>query len=87
MIDDALERIAHELAGEDGCCMCIDDDTQRCCMTDRARAILAVVLTEIDKCGLEAGAYTGVLAIFAMKNGIEFEHVRLLADDKRSNVP
>lgn len=86
MIDDALERIAHELAGEDGCCMFFDHDTRRCCMTDKARAILAVTLREIDKCGLEAGAYTGVLTIFAMKNGIEFEHAKL-ADDKQSNVP
>lgn len=71
MIDDALDRIARELAG-DGCCGIVDHDG-RCCMTDRARSVLATVLHEIDFCGLMSGSYTGVLDVFAKTNGLIFE--------------
>jgi hypothetical protein len=73
--DDALQRIAKALAGDDGCC-CLWDIDGRCCMTDKARLVIAVMLHEIDACGLEAGAYTGVLDIFARRNGVEFEHAK-----------
>ncbi len=73
MPDDALERIARNMA-EEGCSRCFGDDSEeRCCMTDNARRVVAVVLSEIDKCGIAAGAYTGVLEIFARRNGIEYE--------------
>lgn len=69
---DALERIARELTGENGCCQLFDPDG-RCCMTDRARSVLATVLHEIDCCGFKSGMYTGVLDVFAKKNGLTFE--------------
>lgn len=46
--NDVLEDVALSIAGEDGCCDVRETDG-RCCMTDRARAALAVIEA---RCGL-----------------------------------
>ena len=40
--DDLLEAVARAMAGEGGCCRITDIDG-RCCMTERARKVLAVI--------------------------------------------
>lgn len=75
--DDLLQAVAVAMAGEDGCCRVWREDG-RCCMTENAERVLAValprVLEDIAMCGLRAGSYTGVLHVYAKRNGIEFRH-------------
>lgn len=75
MDKDSLDRVAQALASDGGCCGIVDDDG-RCCMTDRAIEVMHVVLSEIDRFGLGAGADTGVLRLFADAHGLTFEHVK-----------
>jgi hypothetical protein len=74
--EDDILQLAAVMMSEDGCCQMYNQDG-RCCMSDNAQRVLDAViprlLTEIALSGMRAGVYTGVLAHWARRNGIEWK--------------